>query len=60
MVQNQWVKLIVVHPESQELFHFTNESFELYSPLQKENLSIHDELELAATSQENLPIYILK
>jgi uncharacterized protein YbcC (UPF0753/DUF2309 family) len=58
--KNQWVKLIVVHPENQELFHFTNESFELYSPLQQENLSIHDELELAEVSQENLPIYILK
>lgn len=58
--KNQWVKLIVVHPENRELFHFIDETFESYSPIQQENASIHDELALAEVSQENLPIYILK
>lgn len=58
--KNQWVKLIVINPENQELSHFINEKFESYTPIQQENASIHDELNLAVTSQENLPIYILK
>jgi uncharacterized protein YbcC (UPF0753/DUF2309 family) len=58
--KNQWVKLIVVDPKTQELFHFIDETFESYIPIQKENSIIHDELELAETTIENLPIHILK
>jgi uncharacterized protein YbcC (UPF0753/DUF2309 family) len=57
--KNQWVKLVVVNPETHELFHFENEEFVPYTPVQDKVESIHDELKLAEQTQENLPIYIL-
>ena len=33
---NEWVKLVVVHPETLELYHFQGGEFEIYNPIQKE------------------------
>ena len=57
--KNQWVKLVVVHPETFELFHFENEKFELYVPIQSSLQVTDNELEWAEKSKENLPILIL-
>lgn len=57
--KNQWVKLVVVHPETFELFHFENEQFETYTPIQSSLQVTDNELEWAEKSKENLPILIL-
>jgi uncharacterized protein YbcC (UPF0753/DUF2309 family) len=57
--KNQWVKLVVVNPETHELFHFEDEKFSPYTPIIDKVEVIHDELKLAEQTQENLPIYIL-
>lgn len=57
--KNDWIKLVLVHPESKQLFVFQKEDFIVYQPIQPVNY-IQNELRLAETTKENLPISILK
>ncbi|WP_320815302.1 DUF2309 domain-containing protein [Flavobacterium sp.] len=56
---NEWVKLVVVHPETLDLYHFQAGDFEIYTPVQQEIVSVTDELKLAEETIDNLPIGIL-
>lgn len=56
---NEWVKLVVVHPETLELYHFQNDGFEIYIPIQQEVIHVADELKLAEETIDNLPIGVL-
>ena len=56
---NEWVKLVVVHPETLELYHFQGGEFEIYNPIQKEIVTVSDELKLAEKTIDNLPIGVL-
>jgi uncharacterized protein YbcC (UPF0753/DUF2309 family) len=56
---NEWVKLVVVHPETLELYHFQEGEFEIYNPIQKEIVIVSDELKLAEKTIDNLPIGVL-
>jgi hypothetical protein len=56
---NEWVKLVVVHPETLELYHFQGGEFEIYNPIQKEIVTVSDELKLAEETIDNLPIGVL-
>lgn len=56
--KNDWVKLVAVQPETKELFVFENEKFISYQPIQAANF-IKDELKLAETTKENLPVGII-
>ena len=56
---NEWVKLVVVNPETNELFHFENGGFEVYHPIQKTTTQVFDFQDIIEKSQENLPIGIL-
>lgn len=57
--KNQWVKLVVVDPETHTLYHFEKEDFEIYTPIQEKVDVAYDVLKLAEQSQDNLPIFIL-
>lgn len=56
---NEWVKLVVIHPETLELYHFEEGKFQRYTPIQQDIISISDELKLAEQTMDNLPIGIL-
>lgn len=56
--QNDWVKLVAVHPETKKSYVFINEKFELYEPIQRPHFIV-DELKLAESTKENLPVSIL-
>ena len=58
--KNDWVKLIVVHPETKEIFAFTNEEFVAYNTVINEANYIYNNLELFENTINNLPIGILK
>jgi hypothetical protein len=58
--QNEWIHLMVVNPETQELFLFKNGSFSIYQPLQKSLDSVHDISTLLESHQENFPVYLIK
>jgi uncharacterized protein len=56
---NEWVNLVVVDPETNQLFTFENELFSEYKPLQKEMPKVSDLSSLIETSQENLPVHLI-
>ena len=58
--KNDWVKLIVVHPETKEIFAFTNEEFVAYNTVIKEANYVYNNLELFENTINNLPVGILK
>jgi uncharacterized protein len=58
--KNQWVKLVVVHPENRTIYRFENEKFIVYKPVIGSIQEIDDELVLAEQSIDNLPVFILK
>ena len=57
--KKDWVKLVAVHPETKEVFVFQNESFVSYKTVQEHANFIENELDLAETTRENLPIGLL-
>lgn len=58
--QNEWVHLMVVNPETRELYYFKNGGFSIYQPLQKSLDSVHDIATLLESHQENFPVYLIK
>ncbi|MFD0989113.1 YbcC family protein [Mariniflexile jejuense] len=56
---NEWVKLVVVNPETGDLFHFEKGDFKSYIPIQKDANYVKDVQKLAEESQENLQVGIL-
>jgi uncharacterized protein YbcC (UPF0753/DUF2309 family) len=57
--KNDWVKLVAIQPETKEVFEFKNEEFVSYTTVQDKVHFIKNELDLASTTKENLPIGIL-
>ncbi len=57
--KNDWVKLIAIHPQTKEVFEFKNEAFVSYKTVQEHVNLIDNELDLALTTKENLPVGIL-
>ncbi len=56
---NEWVNLVVVHPETKDFYRFHNGNFELYTPLHDTVASISDIEELVESYHNNLPVYSL-
>jgi uncharacterized protein YbcC (UPF0753/DUF2309 family) len=59
---NEWVHIVAVHPHTHELFLFKGGTFVPYKPMMAEPEMISDpELtSLIESTEENLPVYILK
>jgi uncharacterized protein YbcC (UPF0753/DUF2309 family) len=57
--KNEWVKLVVVHPESKVLYAFENEKFEIYETIQDQIQRTEIEMKLTENYKENLPISLL-
>ena len=56
---NEWVHLVVINPETQELFRFKDGAFSPYKPLKQTIETISDVTPLIETNLDNLPVYIL-
>lgn len=54
---NDWVHLVVVNPDTKELFLFKDGAFTLYSPQKKSVLTTKDILKVVENDIENLPVY---
>ncbi|MCF6148637.1 MAG: DUF2309 domain-containing protein [Candidatus Kuenenia sp.] len=57
---NEWVHLIVINPETQELFRFKDGAFFPYKPLKQSIEAISDITPLIEENIDNLPVYILE
>ena len=56
---NEWVNLVVINPETQELFYFKDGGFTNYQPITKHLDSLSDITTVIETHQDNLPVYLL-
>jgi len=57
--QNDWVKLVVVQPETRELFYFQDGRFSPYEPVNQSVEVVPDLMPLIQMQEENLPVYVL-
>lgn len=57
---NEWIHLVVVHPETHSLFYFKEGIFSEYNPITLAIDEVNDIMKLIESSEENLPVYILK
>jgi uncharacterized protein YbcC (UPF0753/DUF2309 family) len=56
---NQWIHLVVVHPDTKELFLFQDGSFVIYEPQAPPIAKIKGVSEIIEQSHDDLPVYIL-
>ena len=56
---NEWVHLIAINPETQELFHFKDGTFFPYKPFKQTIETVSDMTPLIETNLDNLPVYAL-
>ena len=57
--KNEWVLLLVVHPDTRQLFRFANEAFEPYEPLLQQLPTVSDLTPVVESHRENMPVYML-
>lgn len=57
---NNWVNLVVIHPETKELFRFVNGEFITYQPIAFDIKTIDNSMDYAMSSSENLNITLIK
>lgn len=58
--QNDWIKLVVIHPDTKELYLFEKDNFSLYSPNHSVFKSTSDLQRLVESSHENILVHQLK
>jgi len=56
---NEWVHLVVIHPETRELFRYHQGKFELHTPLSTEIPVVHNLEAFVESSSENLPVCLI-
>ncbi|MDH4461041.1 MAG: DUF2309 domain-containing protein [Flectobacillus sp.] len=56
---NDWVKLVVINPETQQLFVFKEGSFTPYEPITKQIETVSNIETLVESHQENFPVYLI-
>lgn len=56
---NEWVVLVVVHPETKETFHFHDMDFHPYIPVNKVLPHVSNPDKLVESHEENFPVFLL-
>lgn len=56
---NEWIHLIVQHPESKEFYRFKEGSFYAYAPVVSSVEKVKDLTPILETNHDNLPVYLL-
>ncbi len=56
---NEWVHLVVVNPETKELYYFKEGGFTSYQPTIKAIQTIADMTPILEKEKENIPVYLL-
>ena len=57
--QNDWIKLVVIHPDTKELYLFEKDHFKLYQPHHSAFKSTEDLQRLVESSHTNIPVHQL-
>jgi len=56
---NEWVRLVVINPDTRELSIFGDGAFTPYRPLQQTVETVTDLTKILETHRDNLPVYSL-
>ena len=56
---NEWVHLVAINPETQELSVFKDGAFTSYHPLNQKTEVVSDVTSIIETHDENLPVYVI-
>ena len=56
---NEWVHLVAINPETQELSSFKDGAFTIYHPLNQNIETLQDVTPLLETHEDNLPVYVI-
>jgi len=56
---NEWVQLVVINPDTKELFVFKDEKFERYKPLTTHIPTVSDITPILESNTENIPVYLI-
>jgi hypothetical protein len=56
---NEWVNLVVVHPETKEFYSFKEGGFVKYQPLKQQVDTVSDMIPLLESNQDNVPVYLI-
>jgi uncharacterized protein YbcC (UPF0753/DUF2309 family) len=56
---NEWVNLVVVHPETKEFYSFKEGGFVSYQPLKQQIDTISDMIPVLESNQDNVPVYLI-
>jgi uncharacterized protein YbcC (UPF0753/DUF2309 family) len=56
---NEWIRLVVVHPDTRELYVFRAGDFRPYTPLRLPVERVTDSLPLIELNENNLPVHLL-
>ncbi len=57
---NEWVNLVVIHPETHELYKFKDGAFLTYHPTNNTVEEVSNLLPLIESQQDNIPVYLIK
>jgi hypothetical protein len=57
--KNEWVRLVVIHPETKKLYLFKNETWEEYIPVTQNLPTTKNFGKIIEDTSENLPVYLL-
>lgn len=57
---NEWIRLVAVHPETEEIYLFKNDQFQIYEPLEAPVSTIDDYLRQIHSTIENVSPALLK
>jgi hypothetical protein len=56
---NEWVHLVVVHPENRSFFHFKDGDFRSYEPIHHEVDSTQDPIHLVESTHDNISVQLI-
>lgn len=57
---NEWVILVVVHPETKTLYHFRGGKFQVYEPATKTIPTVENLEKLVESTREDLPVFLIR
>ncbi|MES2478365.1 MAG: DUF2309 domain-containing protein [Bacteroidota bacterium] len=58
--RNDWITLVVVHPETKEMYLFKNENFKPYSTVSQKPEMVSNIEKLVESHEENFPIFLIE
>jgi uncharacterized protein YbcC (UPF0753/DUF2309 family) len=56
---NEWIHLVVIHPETRTLYRFKDGQYSIYQPIQTHLKVVDDLIPIIESHADNLPVYLI-